>query len=138
MGDESALSHTGGVCVRQCCAVCSMCVSVSVCVRCTLGFLCAFLRAHCRRFAAQLVRTLEGHTETVYALAASPDGRFIYSGCFDKTVKQWRADSGEVRARAGPLASDCVTACGCVRACAMGDESAQSRCGRCVRASVFA
>jgi WD40 repeat protein len=44
---------------------------------------------------AQVVRTLEGHTGSVYAVAVSPDGQFVYSGSSDNTVKQWRADTGE-------------------------------------------
>ncbi len=49
--------------------------------------------------APQLVRTMEGHSGFVAALAVSPDSRFVYSGSFspDKTVKQWDASCGAVR-----------------------------------------
>ncbi len=49
---------------------------------------------------SQLVWTTEGHSDWVMALAVSPDGRFVYSGSHvhDKTVKQWDAATGEVRA----------------------------------------
>ena len=44
----------------------------------------------------QVVRTLQGHTNGVSAVVVSPDGQFVYSGSADKTVKQWRSDTGEV------------------------------------------
>ena len=34
-------------------------------------------------------RTLSGHTSAVYALAPSPDGRFLASGSSDQTVRIW-------------------------------------------------
>ncbi len=47
--------------------------------------------------ARQLVRTMEGHSDLVRSLAVSPDGRFVYSGSDDKTVKQWEVSNGAVR-----------------------------------------
>ncbi len=66
--------------------------------------------------APQLVRTMKGHSGAVLALAASPDGRFVYSGSYEtvkqdltpslgrsgtakpNNVMQWDATSGTVRA----------------------------------------
>jgi WD40 repeat protein len=42
-----------------------------------------------RSAALQLLRRLEGHSGYVTALTVSPDGRFVYSGGFDGTVKRW-------------------------------------------------
>jgi WD40 repeat protein len=38
-----------------------------------------------------LLRTLEGHTESVNSVAYSPDGARIISGSWDDTVKVWGA-----------------------------------------------
>ena len=42
------------------------------------------------------LRSLEGHTDWVNAVAVSPDGRFIVSGSWDNTVKVWEAESGHL------------------------------------------
>jgi hypothetical protein len=54
----------------------------------------------------QLDRTMEGHAGKVFAVAVSPDGRFVYSGSSDTSLKQWDALSGAVCAAA--LADDAV------------------------------
>ncbi len=46
----------------------------------------------------QLMRTMKGHSHWVMSVAVSPDGRFVYSGSYDNTVKQWESSSGAVRA----------------------------------------
>src|SRR4051794_9975761 len=49
------------------------------------------------------VAVLKTHTETVEAVAISPDGKFIATGSFDKTVKLWDALTGkELRTYSGP------------------------------------
>ena len=39
--------------------------------------------------------TLTGHSDSVYSVAYSPDGKHIVSGSRDNTVKIWDAQSGE-------------------------------------------
>ena len=42
----------------------------------------------------QASMTLSGHSDVVFGLAVSPDGKWIASGSFDKTVKVWDAEVG--------------------------------------------
>lgn len=44
---------------------------------------------------AQL-RLLEGHTKPIYSVAHSPDGKFLYTASFDRTVKIWSRETGKV------------------------------------------
>jgi WD40 repeat protein len=48
---------------------------------------------------AQSQRTFEGHSYDVYALALSPNGKTLYSGSVDKTIRAWSTESGAVRPR---------------------------------------
>jgi WD40 repeat protein len=41
------------------------------------------------------IRTLTGHTQTVWAVAVTPDGRHAVSGSADKTLKVWDLQTGE-------------------------------------------
>ncbi len=47
--------------------------------------------------------TFKGHTDPVYAVAYSPDGKLVATGSFDKTIKLWDAANGkELRTFSGP------------------------------------
>ena len=39
--------------------------------------------------------TLTGHSDSVFSVAYSPDGKHIVSGSYDNTVKVWDAATGE-------------------------------------------
>ncbi|WP_442940762.1 protein kinase domain-containing protein [Nostoc sp.] len=41
------------------------------------------------------IRTLSGHSDWVYAVAISPDGKTIVSGSKDKTIKVWNLNTGK-------------------------------------------
>ncbi len=46
--------------------------------------------------------TLEGHTDSLYGLSFSPNGKLLCSGSFDKLIKIWNLEDGkEVRSLAG-------------------------------------
>jgi WD40 repeat protein len=47
-------------------------------------------------FSSMLYRTLEGHTEVVYACAISADGSFIVSASHDGTLIIWDRQTGEI------------------------------------------
>src|SRR5258708_6295044 len=44
--------------------------------------------------SGRCIKTLEGHTERVWSVAVSPDGRYAFSGSDDKTVRVWEVESG--------------------------------------------
>ena len=38
---------------------------------------------------------LKGHTEAVYAVAFTPDGKYVVTASFDKTLKVWETETGK-------------------------------------------
>lgn len=46
----------------------------------------------------KVIRTLNGHNSSPSSLAVSPDGKFLFSGSFDRTVKIWGLTTGKVMA----------------------------------------
>ena len=49
------------------------------------------------RDGPQTVRVFEGHTGRVNAVALSPDGKTVYSGSADYTIRAWNTETGTVR-----------------------------------------
>ncbi len=47
------------------------------------------------------LRRLSGHGDAVTALAFSPDGRFLFSGSLDQTVRLWNVETGREARRIG-------------------------------------
>jgi glucose repression regulatory protein TUP1 len=45
----------------------------------------------------KLIARLEGHKDSVYSVAFSPDGRSLISGSLDKTLKLWDLNLGSTR-----------------------------------------
>ncbi|HRI20152.1 MAG TPA: caspase family protein, partial [Panacibacter sp.] len=43
----------------------------------------------------QVVKTLKGHENSPTALAATPDGKYLLSGSYDRTIKVWDLATGE-------------------------------------------
>src|SRR4051794_39649038 len=43
----------------------------------------------------EVVAKLKGHTDAVFAVAYSPDGKFLATASFDNTLKLWEAASGK-------------------------------------------
>jgi WD40 repeat protein len=56
--------------------------------------------------SGRLLRVIKGHTDTVTALAYSPDGKFLISGSKDQTIRIWDGATGkEVRRMNGHKAA---------------------------------
>ena len=47
------------------------------------------------------LRTLEGHSDSVYGVAVTPDGKRAVSASWDKTLKVWDLETGARAAHAG-------------------------------------
>ena len=47
--------------------------------------------------ASSVLKTLSGHSDTVWTVAISPNGKTLVSGGFDKTIKVWDLQTGKLR-----------------------------------------
>lgn len=53
--------------------------------------------------APEVIATMEGHSEAVYSVAFTPDGKYVVSGSGDHTVKVWDSATGkEIKSFGGP------------------------------------
>jgi len=62
--------------------------------------------------ATEIVHTFKGHTEPVYSVAFTPDGKFLATGSFDNTIKLWEVGSGkEFKTYGGPQGHQKMVMC---------------------------
>lgn len=60
----------------------------------------------------RLVRTFEGHSDTVTSVCVTPDGNYLVTGSSDKTSRVWNLHNGElVRTLRGRRSGEVVTVC---------------------------
>ncbi|MEW6156142.1 MAG: c-type cytochrome domain-containing protein [Verrucomicrobiota bacterium] len=43
-----------------------------------------------------LIRTMEGHSDAIYALALSPDGKMLATGSYDQKIQLWNPENGQL------------------------------------------
>jgi WD40 repeat protein len=60
----------------------------------------------------QIVATFKGHTEPVYSVAFTPDGKYLATGSFDNTIKLWEVATGkEAKNYGGPTGHQKMVMC---------------------------
>jgi len=43
----------------------------------------------------KLIRVIEGHRDSLYSVALSPDGKILATGSYDQKIKLWKVETGE-------------------------------------------
>jgi WD40 repeat protein len=46
-------------------------------------------------FTGEILKTLRGHTSSVWSVSFSPDGAIVASGSADETVRLWNIETGQ-------------------------------------------
>ena len=60
----------------------------------------------------QIVATFKGHTEPVYSVTFTPDGKYLATGSFDNTIKLWELATGkEAKTYGGPSGHQKMVMC---------------------------
>src|SRR5207248_384086 len=60
------------------------------------GLVMAFVFVGPRLMRPTAIATLKGHTDLVWSVAYSPDGKMLASGSWDPTIKLWDVATGKV------------------------------------------
>ena len=75
------------------------------------------------------IRTLKGHSDSVYGVAVSPDGYFVISSSGDETIKIWELKTGKniriLRGHSGSIYRVAVSSDGRFVVSASGDKTAK-------------
>jgi serine/threonine-protein kinase len=53
--------------------------------------------SHLQQPEMAAAKSLSGHTDTVWAVAVSPDGQILASGSYDKTIRLWDIQTGKLQ-----------------------------------------
>ncbi len=62
--------------------------------------------------ATEIVTTFKGHTEPVYSVGFTPDGKYLVTGSFDNTIKLWDLATGkEAKTYGGPTGHQKMVMC---------------------------
>ncbi len=78
-------------------------ISLALTVAISLAVVLPWLAAAEDNAAPGVVATMKGHTEAVYSVAFTPDGKYVVSGSGDHTLKVWDSVTGkEIKSFGGP------------------------------------
>jgi glucose repression regulatory protein TUP1 len=61
-----------------------------------------------RGFLVERLEGPDGHKDSVYSVAFSPNGRDLVSGSLDKTIKMWELSAPRGMPQSGPKGGRCI------------------------------